>query len=433
MELAEMVKIKIDGTPVPLSALVEAWELKEPVEETIAVEAAKTKTVDGKARPMADFLVVEKADLVSTWHLPVKVNGKIDHRLMGAAWAALHSGSRGNVYEGPDKAKAIAELKKLYAAEEMPLPGTKEVEVTMDGNIAEIEYLGDAIIAELGEAEVGHAVQLSEEQAGTWDGVGPLRIDVVMIEPGAGNKKDSHWYPREVLKRDAHVFEGGKMFATDHRSEERNARTEVADILKCPIAFTETGAPIARIGIFDPEMARKVYNRHELGTLGNLHTSIVGEGTSKKAKIEGNEYKVIQEITKGTADFVSYAGAGGHAAAIAEQEQEPMTDPKVEPVVEPQVEEEQEPEVKFLEKEAVKTFLSELEGVPEQVKTALEENEYESEDAIREAAKNMVNLIKAVTGSGDVTGNDEQPVPEAKRSLEEHDKALDAIDKRYGL
>jgi hypothetical protein len=42
---------------------------------------------------------------------------------MGAAWAALHGGYRGNRYEGPGKRDAIAELRKLYEAEEMPVPG----------------------------------------------------------------------------------------------------------------------------------------------------------------------------------------------------------------------------------------------------------------------------------------------------------------------
>ena len=41
-------------------------------------------------------------------HLPYTGDdGKPDHHLMGAAWAALHGGYRGNKYAGPDKAKAI--------------------------------------------------------------------------------------------------------------------------------------------------------------------------------------------------------------------------------------------------------------------------------------------------------------------------------------
>jgi hypothetical protein len=60
--------------------------------------------------------------------LQVKKNGTPDHRLMGAAWAALHGGYRGNKYEGPDKGKALDKLKALYKAEDMPLPTEKEVQ-----------------------------------------------------------------------------------------------------------------------------------------------------------------------------------------------------------------------------------------------------------------------------------------------------------------
>jgi hypothetical protein len=58
-------------------------------------------------------------------HLPVRksAEGPLDHHLMGAAWAALHEGFRGNKYEGPGKAEAIAKLKALYKSEGMPLPG----------------------------------------------------------------------------------------------------------------------------------------------------------------------------------------------------------------------------------------------------------------------------------------------------------------------
>jgi hypothetical protein len=42
---------------------------------------------------------------------------------MGAAWAALHGGYRGNKYEGPDRSAAIARLKKLYEREGMKTPG----------------------------------------------------------------------------------------------------------------------------------------------------------------------------------------------------------------------------------------------------------------------------------------------------------------------
>ena len=70
----------------------------------------------------SDYLVVEDLDKPSTWHLRVKREGVPDHHLMGAAWAALHEGYRGNRYTGPDKDRALRKLKRLYAQEGLPLP-----------------------------------------------------------------------------------------------------------------------------------------------------------------------------------------------------------------------------------------------------------------------------------------------------------------------
>ena len=79
----------------------------------------------------SDFLVVEDPEKASTWHLQVKKDGAPDHGLMGAAWAALHEGYRGNTYEGPNKQEAINKLKKLYEAEKQPLPGQSAVKAVV--------------------------------------------------------------------------------------------------------------------------------------------------------------------------------------------------------------------------------------------------------------------------------------------------------------
>jgi phage I-like protein len=57
-------------------------------------------------------------------HLPVRdsPDGPLNHHLMGAAWAALHRGYRGNKYEGPGKEAAIEKLKRLYRSTGMELP-----------------------------------------------------------------------------------------------------------------------------------------------------------------------------------------------------------------------------------------------------------------------------------------------------------------------
>lgn len=75
-----------------------------------------------------DYLIVEDPQKSTTWHLQVKVDGKPEHNLMGAAHAALMSpsGYRGQKYEGPGKQEAIAKLRKLYEAEGMQWPEGKE-------------------------------------------------------------------------------------------------------------------------------------------------------------------------------------------------------------------------------------------------------------------------------------------------------------------
>ena len=69
------------------------------------------------------YLVTE-AD--GTKHLPTRKNGKVDHGLMGGAWAALHGGYRGNKYDGPGKQAAISKLKALYKSQGLKTPDEKE-------------------------------------------------------------------------------------------------------------------------------------------------------------------------------------------------------------------------------------------------------------------------------------------------------------------
>lgn len=83
-----------------------------------------TKSEADGAHPSSHYLVVEDPEMPTTWHLRVRdVSGAVDHRLMGAAWAALHEGYRGNKYEGPNKQEAIAKLRRLYEGEKMTPPG----------------------------------------------------------------------------------------------------------------------------------------------------------------------------------------------------------------------------------------------------------------------------------------------------------------------
>ena len=98
-------------------------EEKTPVERP--EEAEVTKIEHGQPRPAGDFLVVVDPDKPSTWHLPVRVNGKLDRRLCGAAWAALHEDYRGHKYEGPDRQEAISKLRGIYESQGWSLPDEK--------------------------------------------------------------------------------------------------------------------------------------------------------------------------------------------------------------------------------------------------------------------------------------------------------------------
>lgn len=81
------------------------------------------KTEDDGEHAADHYLVVEKPEVVSTWHLRVKgTDGQPDHTLMGAAWASLHGGYRGNKYEGPNREEALSQLKALYKSEGMETP-----------------------------------------------------------------------------------------------------------------------------------------------------------------------------------------------------------------------------------------------------------------------------------------------------------------------
>jgi len=127
---------------------------------------APMKTEGDGQHPAGHYLVVEDPQKPSTWHLRVRnVAGDLDHRLMGGAWAALHGGYRGNVYEGPGKAEALAKLKRLYASEDMETP--KAFTLIIDGIELELEDEQKQAITELITAPAEQAaIETNTEQAG---------------------------------------------------------------------------------------------------------------------------------------------------------------------------------------------------------------------------------------------------------------------------
>lgn len=99
------------------------WIPKRAPAEMGAMKEAVTKSEEDGDHPASHYLVVEDKSKPTTWHLRVRdASGKIDHLLMGAAYAALTVGYRGNKYQGPQAAEALKKLRGLYRSEKMPLP-----------------------------------------------------------------------------------------------------------------------------------------------------------------------------------------------------------------------------------------------------------------------------------------------------------------------
>ena len=95
-------------------------------------------------------------------HLPyTDADGKPDHKLMGAAWAALHEGYRGEKYDGPDKKEAIKKLKAVYKSEKMDTPTEKKSLADLDERRAILGRMGDEVRAALTETR-----SLSDDQQG---------------------------------------------------------------------------------------------------------------------------------------------------------------------------------------------------------------------------------------------------------------------------
>lgn len=88
----------------------------DEIEESLATKGEKTPSGGH-----GGYLVTEGG----VHHLPTRRNGKIDRRLMGAAWAALHSDYRGHKYSGPNKEAAIGKLRRMYRNAGMKPPEKK--------------------------------------------------------------------------------------------------------------------------------------------------------------------------------------------------------------------------------------------------------------------------------------------------------------------
>lgn len=593
-------------------------------------EQKKIKKIGGTEYPASSFLVVEDPESPSTWHLPVKdPDGTPNHRLMGAAWAALHGGYRGRKYSGPEKEDAIRKLRAIYKTEDMETPSTEvstpeglddldslifEEETAaeigrrlqtkqlaslraaiekIDAFLKWAEYgdgkdddedddeenagevmspimsmvsgimsafyeqcgqmgkywpvdivvshpaLGNCVIAkdskmgvyyavpfvggdgseisfapmedwikvvatylpiegepepepepvsaggennqdpavqdsdpagetdpegepELAETQVGEssagAVEIETIEEAEGD---PLKMSVILIRPGFGNSRDNHYYPAEMLRRDAHIFEGSKMYETDHRSSEKSTRTWVSTVNKIA-GFTDDGAPIGEVIVHNNDFADRVKNLQRAGLIEKMECSILAVGRARKGEAEGKKANVVEELTQAiSVDWVTQAGAGGKAIGIAETDAATGGDPPAvidettnpEPLkegnegedhptelegaetdpanTEPQ---ENEPEPVYLSEGEVLGIVEKHRGLTLPIRRRIAEaGPFETAEQVEQIVSQEIEYLKAVTGSGKPFGQpvNSQTTGKPGMSKEEYEERMAAILEKY--
>lgn len=294
----------------------------------------------------------------------------------------------------------MAEEVKPEKVEEVPaeeMPAT-ETETPKEPNLAESVN------------GVGGAIKLAEGALPANGPRSPLTLEVAIIKPGWGNKRDNRFYSREMLARDSKVLEGAKMYTTDHADAEKSVRTEVSRIDKI-IGFRDDGAPIASVTVFDPGFAEAVRNRAAANALDSLECSILGDGKLRATTIDGKQGYMVESITDiRSVDWVTKAGAGGRALRIAESET-PATPT-------------------FLTEADVIAALKETK-LPAASVNRLKANAYTTKAALGSAIAAEVAYLKEVTGSGQPVNGFNTPPQGQSVSLAEVQKAQDAINAKF--
>lgn len=319
---------------------------------------------------------------------------------VAAAASSLGRAGKDNYSTETIKANIIKIAKRKGEAFVAQLPEAWKEE---EGLIEEISWL-----AEVGEdCDLQSQAQIVEvRDRGDGNRRGPVSMVIEPIAPGWGNAKDKHYYPRELLTERAGVFVGSRMFLTDHKDGERNARN-FASVVERHVGFGEQGAPRYEVTVLNPDTCELVRNCAETDHLDQLQFSIFAKGTHKKGKVDGREGWIVTEIAdnpKPYIDWVSAAGAGGKAVALAE----------------------------VLPREKVREVLTSRK-VDAVMMERLAEMDYQTEEEVEAAITKEKDYVKRLTGSGQPRISESAVPTRAGVSLEERERRFAAIDSRYGL
>ena len=225
-----------------------------------------------------------------------------------------------------------------------------------------------------------------------------------------------------------------------HRNDEKSVRTEVS-LLEDVVGvreFADGRYLVGRAVVFNPDFAEDVRNRNDAGVLDSLHCSILARGSAKPGKVGESEYNIVQEITDAqSVDWVTRAGAGGHALQLAETAAEPDQEPEIEPVA---LDETEAQPVTLSEDNATEGVIQPLplaEVITELGKTnlpaasvaGLASGNYANLSEVENAVTEEVQRLKA-KGSGRPLGMAATPLPKA-RSLQEIKTGLQAVNHKW--
>ncbi len=287
---------------------------------------AATKTEDGRQFPARAYAFVPDPEKPSTWKLRVweDPEKKVTIRQLGRAAAAFSPGGfRGQRVQIPSGQVAAvkAKLRALYR-----------------GQGVEPENIPRSVREALGARADKFMPHWVEEKEPTMRilaaGVQPIaekafdaekgEVTLTVIKPGFNTSK-SRFYPAEMLKRDAQVFDGVKMFA-DHQTEsaekeqpEDSVGRWVGQIKK--VWTEDDGTVKAAAAVIDKTFKDKLVELSKHGLLSQMGNSIRALGEGVEAKVEGIETTLVERLLKGrSVDFVTYAGAGGQVEAIEADE-----------------------------------------------------------------------------------------------------------------
>jgi len=310
---------------------------------------------------------------------------------------------------------------------------------------------------ELAECKLSESIDgaalLIEADTGTPDLV---RMDVRLIRPGWGNTKDNHYYAAETLSASADKFADIKMYETDHRPSEKSTRTWVSTVEGARPA--DDGSLVGKVVVHDPSFAQRVRNLKAADKLGLMECSILADGMARANYQEGGRKgKFIESISKvDSVDWVTRAGAGGAAMNLSESadgngDNQMEEKPKVEIIPVETVETENTPVVPVIVAETLPesstapvipakvtiervTEMLLATRLPKPAAARLQEREWSDEPALTKAIEDEIAYIKELTGSGKPFAQGESAATQPARMSEaDRNKALDAVDSRFGI